>query len=112
VFRGRTARDVQQIRTAAAPVATATRLFSRTERLFLRFDVYGPAGTTPKVTMQLLNKLGVSMATLAAPTAVRGNTFEAEFSLGALPPGDYLIEIAAASGAAATRRLLAIRVTG
>jgi VWFA-related protein len=113
VFRGRTARDLQLIKTATAPVPAASRIFSRTERLLVRFDAYGPAGTTPTIAMRLLNRNGESMASLPAPTAgATPATFQAEVGLGALPPGDYLIEISATAGSESTRRLLAIRVTG
>jgi VWFA-related protein len=111
VFRGRTARDIQLIKAAAAPVPVATRLFSRTERLLLRFDVYGPAGTTPAVTMRLLNRMGTSMAPLPAPTA-NGSTFDSDLGLGPLPPGDYLVEITATSGTETAKKLLGLRITG
>ena len=113
VFRGRTARDLQVIKAAAAPVPSASRLFSRTERILVRFDAYGPGGTTPTIAMRLLNRNGEQMAAL--PPATPGATpsaFQAEFGLGPLPPGDYLIEITATSGTDTTRKLLAIRVTG
>ena len=45
VFRGRTARDLQQVRTMAAPIPTAARALARAERLLVRFDVFGPPGT-------------------------------------------------------------------
>jgi VWFA-related protein len=113
VFRGRTARDLQLIKAATAPVPAASRIFSRTERLLVRFDAYGPAGTTPAIAMRLLNRNGESMAALPAPTAgASPATFQVEVGLGPLPPGDYLIEIAATSGSDTTRKLLAIRVTG
>ncbi len=113
VFRGRTARDLQVVRASTAPVPSASRVFSRTERLLVRFDAYGPAGTAPAITMRLLNKNGDSMASLPPPApGASPNTFQAEFALAPLPPGDYLIEIAAASGSDTTRKLLAIRVTG
>jgi len=112
VFRGRTARDIQQVRAAEAPLPTASRQFSRTERLFLRFGAYGPAGLTPKVTMRLLNQLGEQMAALPAPRAAASGLFESEIGLGGLPPGDYLIEITAVTGDDTARQLLAIRITG
>ena len=112
VFRGRTARDIQQIRAAAAPIPAAMRQFSRTERLLVRFASYGPGGTTPKVTMRLLNRLGESMSALPAPVLAASGLFESDLGLGGLPPGDYLIEIAAAANDETARTLLAIRVTG
>jgi VWFA-related protein len=113
VFRGRTARDLQVIKAATAPVPSASRLFSRTERILVRFDAYGPGGTAPTIAMRLLNRNGEQMAPLPPPgPGATPSTFQAEFGLGPLPPGDYLIEILATSGTDSTRRLLAIRVTG
>ncbi len=111
VFRGRTVRDLQPIRAGGNAVPTATRQFSRTERLLLRFDVYGPAGTTPAVTLRVLNRMGASLATLPAPTS-EGATFQIELGLSPLPPGDYLVEIVATSGTDTARHLLGLRITG
>ena len=69
VFRGRTARDIQLLRAATAPIPTAARTFSRTERILVRFQAFGPTGQTPVVTMRLLNAQGDNMAALPAPTA-------------------------------------------
>ena len=112
VFRGRTARDMQQVRANAAPVPAATRIFSRTERLLVRFQAYGPGGTTPTITMRLLNSLGKVMAPLPAPTKLDNGGFESEIGLGALQPSDYLIEIVADTGGTSTKALIAIRITG
>ena len=109
VFSGRTARAIQMLREAAEPVPVANRAFSRTDRLLLRFDVHAAGGTTPDVTMRLLNNQGDEMATLAKP-AVAGGHYESEIGLGALPPGDYLIEIAASAGSETTRHLMGIRI--
>jgi VWFA-related protein len=112
VFRGRTARAIQLVRAAATPQPSASRQFSRTERLLLRFGAYGPSGVPPKVTLRLLNQLGESMAALPAPTQSQTGLFESEIGLGGLPPGDYLIEIVADAGGETARSLLGIRITG
>jgi VWFA-related protein len=112
VFRARTARDIAQLRGSTNGMPVAARQFSRTERLFLRFDAYGAAATAPRVSMRLLNPRGEPLATLPDPPAPTGNTYEAEVSLASLPPGDYLIEIAAQGAAGRTVSLLGIRVTG
>jgi hypothetical protein len=112
LYRARTAREIQDFRAAPDAPPTTSRQFSRSERLFLRFDAYGPAGTRPAVTLRLLNRLGEGMADLPAPAAVRQNGFESELGLGGLPPGDYLLEIAATSNADTVTKLIAIRVTG
>ena len=112
LYRGRTARDLQQIRIATSPTPVVAPVFSRSERMLMRFGAYGPAGTTPIVTMRWLNQAGVQIATLPAPTSLSANQFESELGLGSFPPGDYLVEIDAQSGDQTTKRLLAIRVTG
>jgi VWFA-related protein len=112
LYRGRTARDLQDVRAAASPTPTTTRQFFRSERLLLRFDAYGPAGTAPAVSLRLLNRQGESIAELPAPKLARESTFESELPLGGLPPGDYLLEIAATSGEDTTKKLIGIRVTG
>jgi VWFA-related protein len=112
VFRGRTARDLQQVRAVESPMPTTGRTFARAERVLLRFDAYGPGGTTPTLTMRVLNKQGAAMASMPPPTRTAGPTFESEFSLSAFPPGEYVIEIAADAGGETTKKLVAIRVSG
>lgn len=113
VFRGRTARDIQQVRTAATPPMPAVeRVFSRTERLFLRIQVFESSGAAPALTMRLLNQRGDQLAPLPAPVRTADGQYEAEIGLGSLPPSDYLIEIAASAGDQKKRLLLAIKVTG
>ncbi|MEO8480941.1 MAG: VWA domain-containing protein [Acidobacteriota bacterium] len=112
LYRGRTARDLQQVRAATSPTPVVAPVFSRSERLLIRFSAYGPAGTTPVVTVRWLNQAGSQIAMLPAPTNAGGNLFESELGLGSFPPGDYLVEIVAQSGEQTTKRLLAVRVTG
>jgi hypothetical protein len=112
IYRGRTVRDIQQLRAAAAPLPTATRTFSRSERLLLRFQVIAPGEAPPAVTMKILNQGGGTMANLPPPTAGPNGRYEAEIALGGLPGGTYLIECAATAGGATTRSLVAIRVAG
>ena len=112
VYRGRTARDLQAVRAAEAPLPVSVRTFSRVERLLIRFQAYGPAGTQPTVSLKLLNQGGTSIASLPAPVRTPAGFVESELSLSAFPPGDYLVEIAAESNGDITRVLLPIRVTG
>jgi hypothetical protein len=113
MFRGRTPFEIGTIRKAAAPLPSATRLFSRTERLLVRFDVYGPGAMAPQVTMRLLTKAGLPLADLPAPTMISTTTYELEVSLAACsPPGDFILEFTAASGGEKTVKLVGIRVRG
>ena len=47
VFRARTAREFQTLAADAAAIPAAGREFSRTERLLIRFDAYGPGTDKP-----------------------------------------------------------------
>jgi VWFA-related protein len=93
VFRATTPRQMQQIRATVAPRPTVAREFTRTDRLLIRFETFGPGGTTPRATIRFLTRLGQSLADLPAPMARPGGGFEAEIGLASLAVGDYLIEI-------------------
>jgi hypothetical protein len=114
--RGRTARDLQQIRQAEAPAPVVNAVFGRAERMLIRFGAYGAAGTTPHLTMRLLNQNGDQLAALPAPRAAAApapqGLFESELALGSFPPGEYLVEIAAEQDGESTKSLVALRVTG
>jgi hypothetical protein len=111
MYRARTVREVATIKANPEAIPVVTRQFSRTERLFLRFDAYAPAGTAPKVTLRLLNRMGSSISDLPAPSSA-GSTFESDLGLSALPPGDYLLEIVAAAVDESVKKLIGIRITG
>jgi hypothetical protein len=106
VYRARTARDFQAVAADAAAVPLAAREFSRTERLLIRFDVYGSA--LPSAV--LLNRAGNKMAELPLAAAVAGGTHQIDVGLGAIPAGEYLIEITAKGGLGEVKELVPIRV--
>lgn len=91
VFRARTARDFQMITRDADAVPTPARDFLRTDRLLIRFDVYG----TESPTAALLNRNGQKMADLPVAAAPTGGTHQLDFGLGSIAPGEYLVEIVA-----------------
>jgi hypothetical protein len=62
--------------------------------------------------MRMLSREGKELAALAPPINVAGTTFEADLSLASLSPGDYIIEIIAASDADKVVRLVGVRITG
>jgi VWFA-related protein len=109
VFRGRTVRDLANIRANPAAVPTADRDFSRAERLLVRVDAYTPGGVTPKVTARLLNRNGQKMSDLPIQTPAGGSA-ELEFALSALPAGDYLIELNAAAESGTAQEMIAFRI--
>ena len=99
---------IQLIRAAEALPAVA-REFSRTERILIRFQVYGRAGSARSGAV--LNNLGNQMAAFPEPTRLPDGTLEVELGLGPLAPGEYVIEIVGEAGTEKAQSLLAIRVT-
>jgi hypothetical protein len=110
VYRSRTAREFQALAADPSAVPVATREFSRTERLLIRFDTYGPGTDRPAVTAALLNRSGERMADVpVAPTTV-GGMHQIDLGLGSLPAGEYLVEITATGEAGSATELVPLRV--
>jgi VWFA-related protein len=113
IFRGRTAKDLQLLRSDPAAAPSASREFSRAERLVIRVQAYAPASEQPPaVTARLLNRTGKSMADVPVrPVPAGSGAFEAELPLSALAAGEYLIELkASAAGQGEAKELIAFKV--
>jgi VWFA-related protein len=106
VHRARTARDFQAVAGDAAAVPVVARDFSRTERLLIRFDVYGTA--TP--TAVLLNRNGQKMADVPVAAAATGGTHQIDLSLAAIAVGEYVVEITVTGGTGEAKELVPIRI--
>jgi VWFA-related protein len=113
VFRARTLRDYQQVKTDPKAVPVATREFSRTDRVLVRVPAYGPGDTAPKLTVKLLNRAGQPMSELPSGPAPAAGEHQIDLPLAALAPGEYVLQIqATAEGGDAKEELVAFRVTG
>ena len=112
LFVARTAREFQVISEDQDAVPTAAREFSRTDRLLVRADAFGPGNAVLTLTSRLLNKQGQRMADLpVTPPASPGQAYVVDLPLAALAQGEYLLEIAAASeGLKPVTELIAFRV--
>jgi VWFA-related protein len=102
VHRARTAREFQMAVRDPDAVPIASRDFLRTDRLLIRFDVYG--ADAPAAT--LLNRNGQKMADIPVAAATVGGTHQVDLGLGSIPPGEYLVEISAGS----TKELIPMKV--
>jgi len=107
VFRARTARELRDVEADPAAVPTPGREFRRAERVLIRFDVYG--GPAAPVAA-LLNRTGGHMADLPVTPASAGGMYQIDVGFGAVPPGEYLVEITVPGGEAPT--LVPLRVEG
>jgi VWFA-related protein len=112
VYHARTARDFQAIAADATAIPAASREFSRTERLLIRFDTYGPGSEQPMVTAALLNRAGNKMSDLPVTPAKAGGTHQVDLSLSSVPAGEYLVEITAKGTNGDAKELVAVRVVG
>ena len=108
VLRARTAREFQQLRADGDAVPIAGREFSRIEHLLIRVPAYGPGGTTPVLSVHLLNRAGAAMNELNAEPAPRTAEQQIDLPLAALPPGEYVLEIKTGEAT----ELVGFRVTG
>jgi VWFA-related protein len=112
VYRARTAREFQQLRTATDVVPLAGREFNRIEHLLIRVPTYGPGGTTPPLKARILNRAGQAMNDLQVePSPVAGEQ-QVDLPLAALPPGEYVVEIRVGDQDGDAKELFAFRVTG
>jgi hypothetical protein len=112
VLRARTAREFQQLRTDADAVPVAGREFNRIEHLLVRVPTYGPAGTTPALSVHLLNRAGSAMNELKAEPAPKPGEQQIDLPLAGLPPGEYVLEIKAADQGGDATELVGFRVAG
>jgi VWFA-related protein len=109
VLRGRTARELQQLKADPDAVPVATREFSRADRLLIRVPAYGPADGTLTVTARLLSRDGKPMMDLPVGIA-SGAEAQIDLPLAGLAAGQYLVEIAAGTDAS-QKQLVGFRVT-
>ena len=110
VFRARTARDVQNLTRDGAAVPSTTREFSRTERVFIRFDTYAAGSDMPAVTASLMNRNGQKINDVPVAAATAGGTHQIDLGLASVPPGEYLLEITVKGASGENKTLVPLRV--
>jgi VWFA-related protein len=110
VYRARTAREFQALAADTNAVASPGREFSRTERLLIRFDAYGPGTEKPDVAAVLLNRAGTKMSDVQIAPGTAGSMHQIDLGLASIPAGEYLVEITAKSGSGEVKELVPLRV--
>ncbi len=109
VLRARTAREFRTL-DAEAAVPVASREFSRTERLLIRFRAYGPAGAPPAVSAQLLDRMGHAMRLLAVTPVPAAGDNTIDLPLAGLASGEYIVEMTVKSAVAQATDRFGFRV--
>jgi hypothetical protein len=111
VMRARNAREFRTLEAEAA-VPVASREFSRTERLLIRFQAYGPAGARPSLSARLLSRTGQAMRELTVePASTPDGENAIDLPLAGLAAGEYAIEVKAKSAAGDATDRIGFRVT-
>ena len=110
LFRGRTPRDIQQLKSDAQAVPATGREFSRTDRLFMRVAVYGAGG--PALSVHMLSRAGQTMSELVVtPPAAPGAEAVVDVPLAGLAPGEYIIEVKATGEGGEAKELVGFRLS-
>jgi hypothetical protein len=110
VLRSRTAREHSLLGGNPAAVPVATRVFSRTERLWVRAGAYAADGE-PRVAARLLNRVGGEMRILDVETTAIADVYQVDVPLAGLAAGEYSVQFSAVSGARETSESVTFRVT-
>jgi hypothetical protein len=112
VYRARNLRDFKVMSSDPAAVPTASRQFSRTERLLIRFDIYAPGNAAPTPTARLLNRGGTPMTNVNVQADPGGaKSFSIDLPLAGMAVGEYILEITAKSESGEAAQLLGMRIT-
>lgn len=109
VLRARSARDVRALDSGEIG-ASASRDFSRTDRLRVRVAPYGEAAQGAVLTAVLLNARGSKLADLPIRRAADAVHHEVDLPLTSVALGEFLIRLDARAGDAKADALVAFRV--
>jgi VWFA-related protein len=111
VYRARNIADVRAILGAQQMMPFAGREFVRTDRVFLRFAVYGDGAGRATISAQLTNRTGASLMALpVTPLADRQAMYQIDLPLASNARGDYLVAVEATHGDEKRRMLVPLRV--
>jgi VWFA-related protein len=112
ILRARTLPELNKLKADPDAIPTASREFSRTDRLVVRVPVYGPGGTTPPLKVHILNRAGNAMNELPVAPSAKPGVQQIELSVAALPPGEYVLEIKTGDQDGDAKELVGFRITG
>lgn len=108
--RARNHREWQAVAGDWDAAPTASREFRRTERILVRFEAYAPGAERPEVKARLLNRAGELIHPLDVRQADGEQPYQVDLRPHHLPPGDYVIELAASSAVDDLTQLVAFRL--
>jgi VWFA-related protein len=115
LLRTRTARQFAEVSQDPNASPTASRSFSRTERLLVRVPAYAAGETQPVISARLLNRRGITMRELQRVEGpLARSVAQFDLPLASLAPDEYRLELDAANPTEpreAVKEILLFRVT-
>ncbi len=110
ILRARNAREFRTLGADAVPVAS--REFSRTEHLLVRFRAYGAGGTPPVVSARILVASGAVVRELTVTPADAPDAPNViDLPLAWLAQGEYMLQVSATDGKKEAKDRVTFRVT-
>lgn len=111
VLRVRNPSELSAVSAGADVAPFAGREFVRTDRVFVRFALYGSRAHGATVSARLLSRAGSALLTLVVtPTAAGNDRFQIALPLSSLARGDFLIAVDAVAGDDRTETLVPLRI--
>lgn len=111
LLRARNAAEARAIAAASGVAPFAGREFVRTDRVFIRFTVYGGSASEAVASARLLTRTGAPLAALPiAPLNGSDASYQIDFPLSSTARGDYLIAVEVAHDDERARMVVPLRV--
>ena len=111
LLQARSALQARVIAAASDVAPFAGHEFARTDRLFVRFTVYGGSASQAVASARLLTRTGAPLAALPiAPLKGSDTSYQIDLPLSSTARGDYLIAVEVVHGDERARMLVPIRV--
>jgi VWFA-related protein len=111
ILRARTLPELNKLKANPDAIPTASREFSRTDRLVVRVPTYASGGNAPPLKVHILNRAGSAMSELQAVAGPRPGEQQIDLAVSALPPGEYVLEIKAGDQDTDSKELVGFRIT-
>ena len=113
LLRARSALELKGLMNDPDAVPYIGRDFRRTDRLLLRFEVYGARAEKANVVARLMTRAGAILVNLpVTPVAGRTGRFQIDLPLGAAARGDYMIAIEANADGEQVQSVVPLKVIG
>ncbi len=109
ILRAKSVVEFRAIEANPAASPTAATRFGPTDRVLVEIECQAEAGTTPQITVDLLNAKGDLLRTLDTPPLANGKT-RMPLPVGSLANSTYVLRVAATAGEHSARQWVAFRI--